>query len=67
MKLIDATLPALTAETLETLRFETPARMDRLGFRRRVLAGRIWRSVNIALIFLPVGERNSKVADTGGS
>jgi len=41
---------ALNAETVETLRFETPARIDKLGLRRRVLAGLIWRFVNIALV-----------------
>ena len=52
MKLIEGTLLALTADTVETLRFVTPARMDKLGLRRRVLAGagRIWRFANIALM-----------------
>jgi hypothetical protein len=62
MKLKDGTLLALTAETVETLRFVTAARMDKLGLRRRVLAGagRIWRFANIALIFIKLMGGYSK-------
>jgi hypothetical protein len=57
---------ALNAETVETLRFETPARTDKLGLRRRVLAGRIWRFANIVLTFTQVAGRGRKVVDAGG-